>query len=126
MSNLFFDSDIILDIVLQRQPHFEASADLFKLCGEGKYQCCASVHSLLNVHYFAKKVHGEYNTRQSLQMLTKVIDVVAENSSHIQQALNLLFTTLKMLFNIMLPLALNLITSLPETQKTIIIRPSPC
>jgi predicted nucleic acid-binding protein len=92
MSKLFFDSDIILDILLQRQPHFEASADLFKICGEEKHQCCASVHSILNVHYIAKKIHGEHNTRKSLQMLTKVIDVVEENNSHIQQALSSSFT----------------------------------
>jgi len=92
MSKLFFDSDTILDILLQRQPYFEASADLFKICGEGNHQCFASVHSIINVHYIAKKVHGEHNTRRSLQMLTKVIAVFEENNFHIQQALSSSFT----------------------------------
>jgi hypothetical protein len=59
MTILFIDSDIILDILLERQPFFGASAELLE---NEKFQCFTSVHSILNVHYFTKKKFGELVT----------------------------------------------------------------
>jgi predicted nucleic acid-binding protein len=87
MIKLFIDSDIILDILLQRQHYFEAAADLYKLCGTEIHQAYTSVHSILNVHYVARKIHGERLSRQAIQSVTEVVKVVDENGSLIQQAL---------------------------------------
>jgi|GEM_PF-3923300 len=66
MITLFVDSDILLDILLLRQPLFGASAEILELPNSNAVKCIASVHSILNVHYSAKKIHGEQTTRYAL------------------------------------------------------------
>lgn len=89
---LFVDSDILLDILLLRQPHFGASAEILELPNTNAIKCVASVHSILNVHYLAKKIHGEQNTRHAIQMLMEKLSIVAENDSLIYEALKSNFT----------------------------------
>lgn len=84
---LFIDSDIILDIILQRKPHFQASADLLNICSSKKITGYTSVHSILNVHYLAKKIHGERLTRSAIEEITKIIAIISEDSTLIFKAL---------------------------------------
>jgi predicted nucleic acid-binding protein len=84
MTILFIDSDIILDILLERQPFFGAAAELLE---NESFQCFTSVHSLLNVHYFTKKKFGEQVTRNALRLLLQRLKIASEDSSHIHQAL---------------------------------------
>jgi predicted nucleic acid-binding protein len=91
MINIFLDSDVLLDIVLQRKPHFQDSADVFALCDYNNYQGFTSVHSLLNVHYVAKKVHGEQMTRIALQKILARINVITESGTFIHEALKSTF-----------------------------------
>lgn len=89
---LFVDSDILLDIILFRQPFFGASAEILELPGAHTIKCIASVHSILNVHYSAKKVHGEQATRLALKTLMEKLSIVAENDRLIYDALDSSFT----------------------------------
>ena len=69
--NIFIDSDIILDVFLNRFPHYESSADVLILSENDDYSCCTSVHALLNVHYIAKKSFGEAKARAAIKSLTE-------------------------------------------------------
>lgn len=92
MITLFVDSDILLDIILLRQPFFGASAEILELPNAYAAKCFASVHSILNVHYSAKKMHGEQITRYALKTLMEKLSIVTENDTIIQEALNSPFT----------------------------------
>jgi predicted nucleic acid-binding protein len=84
MTILFIDSDIILDILLERQPFFGAAAELLE---NENFQCFTSVHSLLNVHYFTKKKFGEQATRNTIKLLLQRLKIASEDASYIEQAL---------------------------------------
>ncbi|UEG53670.1 PIN domain-containing protein [Mucilaginibacter daejeonensis] len=87
MTRVFVDSDILLDFILQRVPYFNVAADIIQLSGEGSVKCFSSVHGIVNVHYFAKKIFGEQATRAMLLEIMKLVDVVTENSNAVKQAL---------------------------------------
>ena len=55
MNLLFIDSDILLDIILLRGTFYGSAMKVLSLDQLGNYSFCTSVHTLLNVHYLAKK-----------------------------------------------------------------------
>jgi predicted nucleic acid-binding protein len=84
---LFIDSDILLDIILIREQHFNASVEVLTLADDDKYECCTSVHSLLNIHYSTKKLFGEKSARQSIKMLTEKFKIISEDVNTVKQAI---------------------------------------
>ncbi len=87
MIRVFIDSDIILDILLQRLPHFDASSTLFKLCGAKRINGYSSVHAILNVHYVAKRIYGEEAIREALLGIVSILDLVTEDGTMVTKAL---------------------------------------
>ncbi|MBV8390616.1 MAG: PIN domain-containing protein [Mucilaginibacter sp.] len=85
--NIFIDSDILLDVFLNRYPHYESSADVLLLSDNRNYNCSTSVHALLNVHYIAKRSFGEKNARNAIKSLTERLSVVTEDIKIVDDAL---------------------------------------
>ncbi|GGH23189.1 PIN domain-containing protein [Mucilaginibacter phyllosphaerae] len=83
---LFIDSDILLDTILIRQPHFNYSAEVVKLADNNAYTLCASVHSLLNIHYATKRAFNEALARQAILVLTERLNIIKEDAALIKQA----------------------------------------
>ncbi|WP_295672343.1 PIN domain-containing protein [uncultured Mucilaginibacter sp.] len=88
MRSVFIDSDILLDLILKRYPFYEWALGLFFLIDEKEYSGCTSVHSLLNVHYIAKKSVGEKSARASIRLLSNKINIISEGLSIIEKALD--------------------------------------
>lgn len=89
---LFIDSDILLDSILIRMPHFNFSIELIELGKGDDYSLCTSVHSLLNIHYAVKKAFNEKIARQSVSVLTKKLDIIKEDINTVQQAVDSAFS----------------------------------
>jgi len=85
---IFVDSDVLLDVILIRKPHFNASVEITELAKNNYYTLCASVHSLLNVHYAVKKVFGEKIARQSIAVLIRKLKVIQEDMNIVEQAVD--------------------------------------
>ena len=85
--NIFIDSDILLDVFLNRFPHYESSADVLMLSENSYYTCCTSVHALLNVHYIAKKSFGEKKARAAIKSLTEKLLIVTEDINIVENAI---------------------------------------
>lgn len=51
---LFIDTDILLDVLLERPGHFEASARVLDWAEAHPGQCAVSWHGLANIHYLSK------------------------------------------------------------------------
>jgi predicted nucleic acid-binding protein len=85
---LFVDSDILIDVILIRQPHFNSSVEITELNKNDNYVLCTSVHSLLNIHYAVKKVFGEKLARQGISVLTKKLQIIPEDISTVRQAVD--------------------------------------
>ena len=83
----FIDSDILLDVFLNRFPYYESSADVLMLGESGYYKCCTSVHALLNVHYIAKKSFGEKKARAAIKSLSEKFSIILEDINIVEKAI---------------------------------------
>lgn len=83
---LFLDSDILLDAVLFRAPFHLPAMKLLSLAAKIDYKLCTSVHSILNVYYFASKQSGKDQGRQATKLLIKKLKIIQEDQEILEQA----------------------------------------
>jgi len=86
-SKVFIDTDVIIDFLIDRQPHAIAASQLFDLADKEKIILCTSVLSFNNVHYIVRKVLGEKKTRHILAELISLTDVLSVGVPHLTQAI---------------------------------------
>ncbi len=84
---ILFDTNIILDVLLGREPFVNASAELMSSAERGEisgYLCASTVTTLF---YLASKTVGKDQAHMHLAMLLRVFDVAAVNRTVIESAL---------------------------------------
>ena len=86
MTKLFIDSDVILDLLVQRN-EYEASAELFSRIEEKKYKGFTSPIVFANVHYIMSKYGGKTKSIKNLRKLRKLLSVFAVDEEIIDEAL---------------------------------------
>jgi len=87
MKTVLFDTNIILDIALKREPHFKASAQLFELIDREVIGAYISGSSITDIYYAARKDKGNELTRKFLLELIQIVPVLGVNHEIIYQAL---------------------------------------
>ena len=90
--NIFVDSDIILDLLAQREPFYIYAARLFTLIDQRKIKAFTSPLVFANLHYILKKQKSNNFALQSLRKLKTLVKILPINSRVIEQALNSEFT----------------------------------
>ena len=69
---LFFDTNILLDVVLRREPFFRDSAAIWAMCESGEAKGLVSAISLNNVHYVASKWIGRDNAMSAVRLILAI------------------------------------------------------
>src|SRR3989339_270946 len=69
MIKLFVDSDIILDLLAEREPHYIHAARLFTLINQNKIIAHTSPLIFANLHYLLKKQTTNFVALKSLRKL---------------------------------------------------------
>ena len=64
MIELFVDSDIILDLLAQREPHYIHAARLFTLIDQNEVVAYTSPLIFANLHYLLKGTSKNYKNHQ--------------------------------------------------------------
>ncbi len=80
--NLFIDSDILLDILLIRHPHFEDSVSLFSLQRENETHLFTTPSIILNTYYIAHKQSNKERAKRGVVELLKIFEII-ETSTEI-------------------------------------------
>ena len=88
MLNIFIDSDIILDLLARREPHYPHAAKLFTLIDRNKIKAFTSPLIFANIHYILKKLTSHEIALQSLRKLKTLIHVLPIDEKVIEQSLN--------------------------------------
>ena len=81
--NVLFDTNVLLDIVLKREPFRTAAANAAECVFDGRIAGFVSVQSLKDVFYFVSRVHGEehaFAIVEKLSVMFKTIGVSSEDS----------------------------------------------
>jgi hypothetical protein len=89
---LFVDSDIILDLVLQRDDHFEFAQNLFGQYQLGKCVLYTSSIVLANMHFIIRKLHDIKFANSSVLFVNKHFKIIDASNDDIENAIQSKFS----------------------------------
>ena len=80
MKHVLFDTNIILDIALQRAPFFATACQLFDKIEEGEIKGFVTTSTVTDIYYIARKSLGK---RKSIAFIRELVEisVIAKNEA---------------------------------------------
>ncbi|MFN6039387.1 MAG: type II toxin-antitoxin system VapC family toxin [Bacteroidota bacterium] len=88
MEKVFVDSDIVLDLLTGRQPHYKYSAELFSLADESIIEVFVSSLTFTNVNYILSRQVSSTQARKLLLKFKTLTTVLSVNDKIIELALS--------------------------------------
>jgi len=89
---VLFDTNVILDVLLDRKLYAEASAAAWAAVETGVSEGLLAAHAVTTIHYLARKEMGAAKARRIISAMLKVFGVAAIDGAVIQEALQLSFS----------------------------------
>jgi predicted nucleic acid-binding protein len=89
MKRILFDVNVVLDVLLDRKPHAEASAAVWAAVETGMAEGLLAAHAVTTIHYLVRKETGAAKARGIVSAILRVFGIAAVNSAVIQEALQL-------------------------------------
>jgi predicted nucleic acid-binding protein len=86
--NVFFDTNVVLDVLLDRKPHVEAASKLFTLVENGLVRGTICATTATTIHYIAAKSFGARRAREQLRVLLRIFDVARVDKDVLNAALD--------------------------------------
>ena len=87
MKNIFLDTNVLLDILANRQPFYKSSSEIYKLGLRKKVVLFTSSNTISTLHYLLKKFTTEENIRKSLDEVTTVLSIIPVDINIIKKSL---------------------------------------
>ncbi len=88
MTNLFVDTNIVIDLLAKREPFYEAAAKLFSLADRGKVKLYVSSLTFANTNYVLAKMNNSTLAREILTKFKVLVVVVELNDKIVELSLN--------------------------------------
>ena len=88
---VLFDTDLVLDLVLDREPFVEEAAALFILHEQGRINSYISGITLVNVFYLTRKFKGIDAASEAVKELLAALNVCPLDRSVLEAAQRLVF-----------------------------------
>jgi predicted nucleic acid-binding protein len=89
MKRILLDTNIVLDILLDRQPQAEASAAVWAAVETGGTEGMLAAHAVTTIHYLLRKEKGNARARRIVSAILRVCGVAAVDGAVVQEALQL-------------------------------------
>ena len=86
------DTDVLLDIALDRMPYSEAATDLLNLIERGAEDAPIAWHTFANLYYLMRPARGGADTRDFILDLIRFVSVATTDTQGIRYALQLPMT----------------------------------
>ena len=87
MEKLFVDTNIILDLLAKREPHYQFAAAVFSLADQREIKLFVSSLSFANLNYILSKQYNANNARKKLIAFKTLTTVLAVNDKIVERAL---------------------------------------
>jgi predicted nucleic acid-binding protein len=84
---VLFDTNVVLDVLLDRQPHVEAASQLFAAAEKGEIRGSVGATTVTTIHYLAAKAIGRRRAKTEIRRLLKLFDVAAVTRAVLEGAL---------------------------------------
>jgi predicted nucleic acid-binding protein len=91
MKKLLFDTNVVLDVLLDRQPHVEGSAAAWAAVETGVSEGMLAAHAVTTIHYLVRKERGNARAKRIVSAILRVFKVAAVDGAVLQEALELPF-----------------------------------
>lgn len=95
LSNLFIDTDVILDVVLNRQAYYNESAAIFKCFEKGQAKLYTSASVIINTQYIAQKELSRDKCRNSITYLIEYFEMLEPDKHAVLKAYNSAFSDIE-------------------------------
>ena len=89
MKRILFDVNVVLDVLLDRRPHAEASAAAWAAIEIGIAEGLLAAHAVTTIHYLVRKETSAAKARGIVSAILRVFGVATVDSAVIQEALQL-------------------------------------
>jgi predicted nucleic acid-binding protein len=89
MRKILFDTNVVLDVLLDRQPHVVASAEAWAAVETGIAKGMLAAHAVTTIHYLVGKEQGNANAKRTVTAILRVFGVAAVDREVIEEALQL-------------------------------------
>ena len=89
MRRLLVDTNVALDVLLDRQPHAEASVAIWAAVETGRCEGFLAAHAITTINYLLLRDLGTVKARQMIALILVVFRVAAVDGAVIEQALRL-------------------------------------
>jgi predicted nucleic acid-binding protein len=91
MKRILFDTNVILDVLLDRKPFADGSAAAWAAAETGAAEGMIAGHAVTTIHYLVRKQRGNAGARRTVAAILRVFKVAAIDGAVIQEALPLPF-----------------------------------
>jgi predicted nucleic acid-binding protein len=89
MRRVLFDVNVVLDVLLDRQPFAEPSAAAWRAVEVGQAEGVLSAHAVTTLHYLNAREVGAKKARDTTEALLSVFDVAPVDDAVLRAALGL-------------------------------------
>ena len=84
--NLLIDTDVVLDLLLKRQPFFADAFTLWQAADQGRFERYVAAITPINVFYIARKANGAAAAHRVIDELLAVVRVAPVDAAILQAA----------------------------------------
>ena len=89
MKRLLVDTNVVLDVLLDRQPHADASVAIWASIENGPCEGYLAAHAITTIHYLIQRELGAGRAKQLISLIMRVFRVAAVDGMVLEQALRL-------------------------------------
>jgi predicted nucleic acid-binding protein len=89
VKRLLVDTNVVLDVLLDRQAHVEKSVAIWALIEAGRSEGYLAAHAITIIHYLLQRELGAAKAKQMIALILVVFRVAAVDGKVIEQALRL-------------------------------------
>jgi predicted nucleic acid-binding protein len=86
---ILIDTNVILDFILDRQPHQANAAAIFDLIAGETIEAYTTASSITDIYYLIRKYRDDLTTRAAIRTLLETFHIIAVDMDDCQKALNL-------------------------------------
>jgi predicted nucleic acid-binding protein len=89
---VLFDTNVVLDVLLDRQPFSSMAAQLFARVERGQLAGCLGATTVTTLFYLAVKVNGVGSAREQIRHLLELFEVAPVDRTVLEAALSSAFS----------------------------------
>ncbi len=84
---ILLDTNIILDLALQRQSYFEEAIAIFKLIDKSNIRACVTASSITDIYYIVKKSKSHHEAIAIIKNIIQYFEIISVDKEIIVRAI---------------------------------------